>query len=130
MLNPCGHRLVVHRNPVEETYGEVGIIVHSNDQQKKLDSANAQLGVVVAVGPDAWKAFRKVDDNGKEVNGKHWADVGDYVLFAKYAARNIIDPFTPDNPDLVVLNDEDIICVITQEPTVVPSETVRDAEGA
>lgn len=129
MFKPLGHRLVVHRDPVEETYGEMGIIMHSQEQSKKLEAANAQLGIVVAVGPDAWKAYRMIDDNGVEKNGKPWAKVGDYVLFSKYAGKNVIDPFTPNNEDLVVLNDEDVICIITPEETVVPTGTVRDIRG-
>lgn len=130
MFNPCGHRVVIHRDPIERTT-DSGIIIHSSTQSEKLEAANAQMGVVIAVGPDAWKAYRMVDDNGKERNGKRWAEPGDYVLFAKYAARNVIDPYTPDNEDICVMNDEDIICVITPETTVVPESTARNnAKGA
>lgn len=128
MFKPCGHRLIVHRDPIV-TQSSGGIILTSNVQQEKLEKANVQLGVIVDLGPDCWKAFRKIDENGNEVEGKHWAEAGDYVLFAKYAGRNVIDPFTPDNEDIVILNDEDIICVITPEKIAVPTDTVRDKLG-
>jgi co-chaperonin GroES (HSP10) len=68
-----------------------------------------------------------LDDKGTEHNGKSWADVGDYVLFAKYAGRNINDPFTPDEEDLIVLNDEDVLAVITPMQQVIPESLVREA---
>lgn len=126
MFQPCGHRVIVQRDPVVDTYGESGIIITSSASAKKLEAANAQTGVVVAIGPDAWKAFRMINDNGKEVNGKQWAKPGDYVLFAKYAGRNVDDPFTPDEGDLIILNDEDIIAIITPERTEIPDCKTRD----
>jgi co-chaperonin GroES (HSP10) len=130
MFKPCGHRLVIQRDPVEETYGDSGIIIHANENQQKLDAANCQMGVIVAIGPDCWEAFRKVDSTGNEVNGKPWASVGDYVLYAKYAGKNVIDPFTPEDKDLIILNDEDIIAIVTEGETVIPTDTVREAKGA
>jgi co-chaperonin GroES (HSP10) len=88
------------------------------------------MGVIVAIGPDCWEAFRKVDSTGNEVNGKPWASVGDYVLYAKYAGKNVIDPFTPEDKDLIILNDEDIIAIVTEGETVIPTDTVREAKGA
>lgn len=129
MFHPCGHRVIVRRDHVKETYGDSGIIIAVDESAKKMEKANVQTGVVVAVGPDAWKAFRMLDENGKEVNGKSWAKPGDYVLYAKYAGRNVDDPFTPDEGDLIILNDEDILTIITEEPTVIPEcKTKEKAE--
>ena len=126
MFKPTGHRLVVHRNPVEE-YSPGGIIQHASEESKKLKANNSQLGVIVAIGPDAWKAFRMINENGKEVSGKPWAKVGDYVLYIRNSAREVSDPFSPNQKDLVMMADEDVLAVITKEATVIPESKVRDA---
>ena len=126
MFKPCGHRIIVRRDPAEETTSG-GIIIATTESAKKLEAAQCQTGVIVAVGPNAWEAFRLLDGNGKEKNGKPWATVGDYVLFAKYAGRNVIDPATPDEEDLIILNDEDVISVITDEPTEIPACPAKEA---
>jgi co-chaperonin GroES (HSP10) len=131
MFRPCGHRLVIHRDPVEETYGEMGLIVHAKKDSAKLEAANCQTGVILALGPDCWKAFRKIDEKGTEVEGQPWAKVGDYVLYSKYAGRNINDPFTPDEEDIIIINDEDVIAVIEPEKTKIPVSDIRiNAKGA
>ena len=130
MLNPCGHRIVVKRDSVEETYGDSGIIVTASESAKKLEVANCQTGVVVAIGPDAWKAFRMRDENGREVNGRPWAHPGDYVIFAKYAGRNIDDPFTKGEEDFIILNDEDVIAIITPSRTEIPACSAKEATEA
>lgn len=126
MLNPCGHRVIVQRDPTEDTYGDSGIIVTVSKDAEKLEAANMQIGVIVAVGPDAWKAFRIMDDQGKEHNGKKWANVGDYVLYSRYSGRNINDPFTPEEEDLMIMLDEDILAIITPESTKIPESTIRE----
>jgi len=59
------------------------------------------FGVVVAIGPTAWKAF---DD------GKPWCKVGDRVSYAKYGGFVIEDPESKEHFRL--LNDEDVIAVV------------------
>lgn len=126
MFRPCGHRIIVRRDPVEETTAG-GIIVTTSESARKLEAANCQTGVIISIGPDAWKAFRMIDENGKEKNGRPWATPGDYVLFAKYAGRNINDPATPGEEDLIILNDEDVIALITEEPTPIPKCKAKNA---
>ena len=96
MIYPAGHRVLVQVTEVEEkTQG--GIFIVNADKQTEANI----FGIIVAVGPTAWKAF---DD------GEAWAEVGDKVAFAKYGGFVIEDP---DNGDKFrLLNDEDITCII------------------
>lgn len=98
MICPAGHRVLVKVTEVEEvTKG--GIIVAKTIADKHTE-ANI-FGTIVAVGPNAWKAFD---------TGEPWAAVGDRVAFAKYGGFVIEDPDTGEK--FRILNDEDISCVI------------------
>jgi chaperonin GroES len=98
MLKPAGHRVLVKVDEVEsQTAG--GIYIPKTIAEKQTE-ANI-FGTLVAVGPNAWKAF---DD------GEAWAEVGDKVAFAKYGGFVIEDPETKEVFRL--LNDEDITCII------------------
>ena len=111
MIKALGYRLVVRPDKVEMTT-ESGLVIATNE---KLEKTGVQRGIIVSIGPSAWKAHREVDENGKEHNGESWANPGDYVLFARHAGRYYFDPFEeePDN-EYLVMNDEDIIGVITE----------------
>lgn len=119
MIRVTGHRLLVKEDPVETKIGSIYIV-----QDEKLERATAQHGVIVAVGPDCWKAYRKIDEDGIERNGDPWAKVGDYVIFARHAGRFIVDPVTDEQ--YLIMNDGDIIGVITEGANEVPSNKVRD----
>lgn len=101
MITPVGHRVLVKPLPVEKkTAG--GILLadtvvdkHQRDQQK---------GVVVAIGENAWKAF---DD------GTPWCKVGDLVLFSRYGGKTVYE----DEQEFRVLNDEDIVAVVSENVT-------------
>lgn len=96
MIYPAGHRVLVQVEEIEEkTKG--GIFIVNADKQTEANI----YGRIVAIGPNAWKAF---DD------GVAWAEVGDKVAFAKYGGFVIEDPETKEQYRL--LNDEDITAVI------------------
>lgn len=95
-IAPLGHRVLLEIAPIEEvTTG--GIILPEN----KARDIERCLGTIVAIGPNAWKAF---DD------GEPWASIGDQVLYSKFSGKRVNDPDNPDR-DFVVLNDDDLICV-------------------
>lgn len=112
-LRPAGHRILVKPDVVEDEVelapGKKFKIV----QDERLARHNQQLGTLVAVGPDAWAAFRKVDDSGKEVNGKPWAKPGDRVWYSKNAGKFIEHPETEEV--FIVMNDEDISVILESE---------------
>lgn len=107
MYNPAGHRVIVRPDPVEEV-SEGGIVVMMPSDVAQEQAGQVQ-GTLVAVGPNAWKAF---DD------GHPWAQVGDKVVYSKYAGRymkdpdvDTSDPHERDNK-IVILNDEDILATV------------------
>lgn len=97
MIAPCGHRVLVKPDPIEEV-SKGGIVIATKVNEQQLKGATT-TGTIVAVGMNAWKAF---DD------GEPWASVGDRVSYAKYGGKVIKD----EDQDLVILNDEDILAIL------------------
>lgn len=104
MIIPVGHRVLVKPKEIE-TQTEGGIYIVTDE---KLEKAAQQRGVLVAAGPQAWKAFRELYE-GKEVNGNPWAKPGDTVIYSKYAGKFLKDEYTEE--EFVLLNDEDIVAL-------------------
>jgi co-chaperonin GroES (HSP10) len=102
MITPCGHRVLVKPDPIEQTTA-AGIVIVMDE---KLAAADQMRGTLVAVGEQAWKAF------SKDYNGSPWASVGDRVLYARYAGKLVEDPSSGE--DYVILNDEDIIATLAE----------------
>lgn len=100
MLIPCGHRVIVKPDEVEDKYGDIVIV-----QDEKLEQAGVNVGTIVAIGDTAWEAY------GPHFTGKPWAAVGDRIYYAKYAGKNVEDPEKPEEK-FVVLNDEDCVCKV------------------
>lgn len=108
MINPCGHRLVVKPFKQEDVDEKIrnakkfGFEIVNSNQEREDKSVDK--GVVVAIGPTAWKN----DSFGFEP----WCAEGDTILFAKFAGKFVTDPDT--NEDVCILNDEDVVAVITK----------------
>lgn len=99
VISPAGHRVLVRPAKLEEK--SAGGIILKHDERKE----KAQIkGTVIAIGPNAWKAF---DD------GAPWAAVGDEVYFAQYGGYLIRDPKTDE--EFRLLNDEDICAIVRKE---------------
>lgn len=104
MIKPTGHRVLIKPDRVEKTTS--GGIILSLDE--KLEKGGIQRGLLVDHGPQAWKAF------SIDFTGEPWANVGDYIYFSRYAGKFVQDPADPDT-DYMIMNDEDILGVITDE---------------
>ena len=106
MLKPVGHRILVDVDEadleVEFATGQFRIV-----SDKKMEEAHQIIGTLVAIGPQAWKAF------GPNFTGESWAEVGDRVLFSEYSGRLVEDPETGKKYKL--MNDEDIVARVTGE---------------
>ena len=113
VLELVGHRVAVKVDEVQ-TVSEGGIVMV---QDERLELVKTQTGCVVSIGPDSWTAYRKVDINGKEVNGQPWVEVGQRVLFTKYASQFIEDPETKEV--FALMNDSDIIAKIIDKRLIV-----------
>jgi len=107
-MTPCGHRLLV--KPFKQEQVDEIMRKHSEflstltviNDNKKREDASVDRGVVVAIGPTAWRDF----------GGEAWCKVGDEILFAKFAGKFTTDPETGE--DFAILNDEDVVAVVKE----------------
>lgn len=101
-LQPVGHRVLVE--PVlEDENGKTdwGFDMSHTDTYKR-EVAATERGRIVAIGPNAWKAY---DD------GAPWAHVGDIVIFAKYGGKFVAHPESPEKK-YVIINDDDVQLIV------------------
>ena len=98
---PCGHRILVKPeklqdiDPTYKSASAAGIFIP--EMAKKQEQAAMDKGIVLAIGPTAFKDF----------GGEAWCKVGDKVAFAKYGGKFV--------EELLILNDEDVVCVLKDE---------------
>ena len=106
-LIPLGHRVLIDPEFTSEEIKDGALKGFKLDVGDTFERERyaTQIGRVVGVGPDAWKAF------GRDFDGKPWASVGDLVYFAKYAHKIVKD----GDKEYFILNDEDIQCKIREE---------------
>jgi len=112
-LNAVGHKVIIEPEKVEKK-SKGGILLAYQDE--KLAQHSVQKGVVRSIGNNAYKAFRVLDNNGKEVNGRPWCSVGDKVVYSRYVGQ-YYEPEVKDTPEelYVILNDDDIHAVFAAE---------------
>jgi len=108
MISVVLHRILVQPDQLEEIDDthrrakEMGIVIAS-DKELKRERAAVDTGVVLAIGETAFKDF----------NTDSPIKVGDRIAFAKYGGKLVTDPFT--KKEVLVLNDEDVICKFLEE---------------
>lgn len=97
----CGHRILIEPEHLEEVT-ESGIILNVGEDWKRERAATV-IGKIVGIGETAWKDFHK---------GIPWAKIGDRVYYARYSGKTIeVD----GEPKYIIVNDEDVQCVITED---------------
>lgn len=97
MIIPCGHRVVVKPEKVEDVT-EGGIVIPKTIQDN--EQRHVTNGEVIGIGSTAWKDFGEVP----------WCEVGDTVVFAKYGGLTVKDEESGE--ELRILNDEDVVAII------------------
>ena len=98
-LKPLGRAVLLKPYKVEsKTAG--GLILP--DEVRKKDQLAEQKAVIVEVGSLAWKG-----------EPRPWAEVGDRIIFSKWAGYSAIG--TLDGEEYRVVNDSDIFMKITHE---------------
>lgn len=102
-IHPKGRRVLIKPDPIEEET-ESGIIVVTD---KKLEKAGQMRGTVADFGDLAWKGFEGDEDE------EPWAQIGDWILYSRYAGKTVEDPITEE--DYVILNDEDVLAVLDRK---------------
>ena len=97
MAKAVGFRILVRPDPIEEvTQGGIVLALDS-----KLERGAQVTGVVLDVGPEAYRAFNK--SAGFE-DYRPWVKPGDHIYYAKYAGKGIKE----NGEELLFLNDEDV----------------------
>lgn len=116
-MRVVGYRLLILPDKVE-VQSEGGIITKVDyDGSMALEQAHISSGVVVAIGPMAWKGIKGYDYE----KGGNWCEVGDHVKYSKYSGKFVYDPFVEDKADksgmlkYALVNDEDIQCVLDDD---------------
>jgi len=91
------HHVLV-KIPPAETTSSGGIVIPTAVADKERKAV--EYGEVVQVGPTAFEGL-----------GAHSGilSVGDKVSFLRYSGKTVIDS---DGQDYILLNDEDVLCVI------------------
>lgn len=103
-----GHRVLLKPAFEEEVISDgalEGFKLDVGDTFKREKAATV-IGEVISIGPMAWKAF-----DGDLPSWKPWAEVGDIVYFAKYAAKFI----TINEEEYIIINDADIQAIRYEE---------------
>lgn len=98
---PAGHRVLVQ--PEEALKAKEGVI-EIPDHIKDRHGMSQTAGRLIEVGPTAWQA--------DWAGNKPWAEAGDRIMFAKFGGIQIRGD---DGATYRLLNDEDIIAVISEE---------------
>lgn len=117
-IEALGHRLTVQPDKVENSDAEktkqkaesLGLVIPDKfkdelDSQYTRDRASVDQGIVLTLGKTAFRDF----------GGEPWCEVGDYIAYARHAGKFVKDPDTGE--DILVINDEDVICKITKVKT-------------
>lgn len=119
MIEACGHRLTIRPDKVKDSEAEktkqlakaAGLIMPDKTQEeleslRLREQAGVDQGIVLTIGKTAFRDF----------GGEAWCSVGDYVAYARHAGKWVKDPETDE--DILVLNDEDIVCRIINNKDV------------
>lgn len=115
-IEALGHRLTIRPDKVLDSEAEktkqlaekAGFVLpekikESLDSEFTRERASVDQGTVLTIGATAFRDF----------GGEPWCAIGDYVAYARHAGKFVIDPDSGD--EILVLNDEDIICRIKQD---------------
>lgn len=74
------------------------------DMRARRENASMDKGVILDIGETAFK------DYGIDCPVK----VGDYITYAKFGGKDVVDPETDET--LVVINDEDVVAILEKGP--------------
>lgn len=105
MIEPVAHRLVVkpfditEADDVYKSAKASGLILSGEDKLRR-EQAAVDRGTVVALGPTVFNDF----------HCPNTIVVGDEIVYAKYAGKEIEDPETKEK--LTIINDEDVVAIL------------------
>ena len=98
MIKPCGHRVLIKPDDIEEkTKG--GIYIPSSTVHQERQAQDK--GTVLDIGLGCWVDM---------ADGSPWCKVGDKVYYPRYSGMKVKD----GEIELILVSDEDIVAVITE----------------
>jgi co-chaperonin GroES (HSP10) len=108
MIVPLLHRILVKQDSLEEkdevfARAKKANIIIDVGSERDREQAAIDSGEVVSIGPTAFRDFGFDTPPIK---------VGDFIVFAKYGGKTVVDPET--KVKYVVLNDEDVVALFTE----------------
>ncbi len=119
MLKMVGHRLLIKPKKVEvqldenlkghQRLQESGFKIAADSQSHRVIEGATEIGTVIDIGKMAWRA----PDLGFGLPGwREWCNIGDEVVYARYAGKPIKDPdLLGEEAKFVVINDVDVQAV-------------------
>ena len=119
-----GHHLVVEPITLPEKSKGGIIIQHAGTDWDKLAKASRQLGTILSIGPQCWKAHAAGLASYTDIRDPAlgpWAKVGDVIFYSRHAGKFMFDPCVRvENPiegksdlkELYVINDDDVIAIL------------------
>jgi co-chaperonin GroES (HSP10) len=96
---PAGYKLLIALPDVDETYGSSGLL--KPDMVKKQDEVSTVVGLVLELGPDAYKDLLKFPSGP-------WCKEGDYILFRAYSGTR----FKVYGKEFRLINDDTVEGVV------------------
>ena len=108
MIRPYNNKIVIKPYKITEVdavYKSAlasGLVLPDEDKRSREQAAVDQ-GTVMALGPTVFLDFHCPDT----------VSVGDEVVFAKYAGKEVVDPETGEK--YTIINDEDLVACISKE---------------
>ena len=99
-IRTAGNRILVKPHEIKKKTASGLIIEYAENE--KLEKGAREMGIVVEIGESCWFDFPGWPN-------KPWCKVGDEVIYAKYAGKNVKDPYTGE--EFVMLNDVDVVGV-------------------
>lgn len=98
MIEALGYTVLIRPEQIEQK-SKGGIITVLDSKVDQLERASI-CGEIVDIGELAWQR--------DEWKNKPWAEIGDMILFAKYAGSTVIDP--DSGKKYILIADEDVKC--------------------
>ena len=120
MLVMKGHKLLIKLRAVEDALNaalkanpdleRMGFKIALSASQQKQEKIGTAEGKIVAIGNMAWKD----PELGYGLDGwEPWAEVGDRILFTRYAGKFVQDPSVQgEEGEFYIINDVDMQCIV------------------
>lgn len=113
------HRILIEREQPVDTDGVVkkkemqrlGLVApewveRDIEKQALREKASMDKGHVLSIGETAFKDYGIASP----------IEVGDYICFSKFGGKEVVDP--DDGKTYVVINDEDVVAILTKKEPV------------